>query len=121
MENKDLYRQKILEILKNDPAMSKEFIDYCLLLLAEKGYNLPPKLLSQMALDLSLRLEAFIVAYILNNLPQEAYYEIEKMSLEEKEYTQEDYNDFLKRYLPNYQEIVKQAIEDFRNTFLGVK
>ncbi len=33
MEDKNLYQQKILEILKGDPAMSKEFIDYCLLLL----------------------------------------------------------------------------------------
>jgi hypothetical protein len=121
MEDKNLYQQKILEILKSDPVMSKEFIDYCLLLLAEKGYNLPPALISQMTLDLSMRLEAFIIAYILNSLPYEAYQEIEKMALEEKEYTQEDYNNFLNKYLPNYKEIVKQAIEDFRNTFLGLE
>jgi hypothetical protein len=121
MEDKNLYQQKILEILKSDPVMSKEFIDYCLLLLAEKGYNLPPTLISQMALDLSMRLEAFITAYILDNLPFEAYKEIEKMVLEEKEYTQHDYVNFLNKYLPNYREIVKQAIEDFRSIFLGLK
>jgi len=48
MEDKNLYQQKILEIIKKDPSMSKEFIDYCLLLLAEKGYNLPLNLISQM-------------------------------------------------------------------------
>jgi hypothetical protein len=121
MEDKNLYQQKILEILKSDPSMSKEFIDYCLLLLTEKGYHLPPPLISQMALDLSMRLEAFVTAYILNNLSSEAYQEIERMALEEKEYTQEDYNNFLNKYLPNYKEIVKQSIEDFRNTFLGLK
>ena len=68
-----------------------------------------------------MRLEAFIVAYILNNLPLEAYQEIEKMIFEEKEYTQEDYESFLNKFLSNYKEIIKQAIEDFRNTFLGLK
>ena len=43
------------------------------------------------------------------------------MIFEEKEYTQEDYESFLNKFLSNYKEIIKQAIEDFRNTFLGLK
>jgi hypothetical protein len=109
--------EKILEILKIDQS---ELVDYCMALLSEKDYSLPPNLTSLMASDLSKRLKAFIIAYFLDNLPPEAYREIERMALEPKRYTREDYDKFLSKYLPNYSEVIRQAMEDFRRTFLGI-
>ncbi|GIW66490.1 MAG: hypothetical protein KatS3mg095_0388 [Candidatus Parcubacteria bacterium] len=122
---KDEYYQQLLNIIEKDEALSKEFTTFCYYLLDTGGYkDFPLELKSRMVLDLSLRLKNYLILNLLNNLPPDAFKELDEITdkLEQNIINESNLNEIYKefwiKYLPNYEEIIKKSIEEFARIFL---
>lgn len=91
----------------------KGFVDT---LIEEKQIpELDSDVLNQMKLDLEDRVESLINARILQNIPSDSLEEFEKKLDEE---TDENVMIFCKEKIPNLDEIIANALMDFRKIYL---
>jgi hypothetical protein len=71
----------------------------------------------EMINELYLRLDNFIVATIINNIPDEDLEEF--IRLNEEKRPKEELEKFLKEKIPNFQDVFAQAFIEFRDLYLG--
>lgn len=87
-------------------------------LVAEKNFEVEPEVLEQIKEDVYDRAEDIINATIMANTPPEKLEELDKLL---DSGNQQDIENFTNEQIPNLQELVAQALANFRNTYLGLK
>lgn len=126
---KENYEKILLDVLNNDEALSKEFIMFSNLLLDTAGFSdFPISLKSKMVLDISMRLKSYLILKMLDQLPSEAFKELDEFieKLENSEEIQENqlnkfenfYKEFWLKYIPNFNEFIANSIKEFADLFL---
>lgn len=88
------------------------FHDFISQLLAQNGYNLNDNLQKEFAPQFIAHAEVRIGAALLPLLKPEAADKMQKL-LDNKNTVAQDWADFWKENVPNYEEVVKKALQDF--------
>lgn len=89
-------------------------------LIEEKKFeNLSPQLKEDVISSLYKRLEAFIITEIAHNLDEEKAEKFNQLFEGEKEYSQEELQQFLMENLENAPEIIAKAMLEFRSVYLN--
>jgi hypothetical protein len=93
----------------------RQFVDN---LVAAKNFDVEPDVLVQIKEDVYERAEDIINAEIMANIPPEKLEEFDKL-LDSK--NRQAIEDFTNAQIPNLQQLVAEALANFRNTYLGIK
>jgi hypothetical protein len=100
--------------------MTPEIHEYLKQLLIDAGQtDLGPELEETMIQDLSTRLEDRLTLAAIEKLPQEKQDELTSMA-ENKENSKQ-VMEFLKKHIPDYDQVFAQALVDFREVYLGAQ
>src|SRR4051812_20460426 len=92
--------------------------DFADRLLKEKSLeNLDPAVLVEMKKDLVTRLNEYINLAVLSSVAPEYYTELDKIILTNN---QVKIQEFLQANVPNFQDVIAQALLKFRVTYLGL-
>ena len=88
-------------------------------ILKQKGLppNMDPEVHTQLVKDVTQMAEDLINKRLLDALSDEQFDQLEKIAGHQPD--QKSIQDFIDKNLPNKQQIVTEALTDFRNTYLG--
>ena len=101
----------------NAPQTLEAFVDK---LIDEKGLSsMADDVLDQMKVDLLLRVEDRVNAEMLEALPADRVEPFETL-LNEASSTGDDVAVFLKKHVPNFDEVLANALMGFRHTYLNL-
>jgi broad-specificity NMP kinase len=91
--------------------------DFVNKLLEEKGLiNLEPEILAEAKKDILEKAEDKIKATIFENMPEDKLDEFNSLMEANNE---KNLQDFIKENISNIEELIAQALLDFKNTYLG--
>lgn len=97
------------------PAEIRSFLEG---LLQDSGMtSLDEQMREDMIQELYVRLDNFLTAQIVDNLPPEQLEPFIEMNEQQK--SRQEIEDFLKTHLPNAQDVFAKAFVEFRNLYLG--
>lgn len=95
------------------------FHDYIVRLLVQNGFNLSNNLQKELVPQFVAHAEVRIGAALLPLLKPEAADKMQKL-LDNKNTVAQDWVDFWKENVPNYEEVVKKALQDFAVEVKGI-
>lgn len=102
------------------PAMPAEIKMFLEKIIEEKKFdNLSPQLKEAMAASLYPRLEAYIFTAITKNLDEATVAELDQMMESGQNYSRPEIQNFLKQRVSNIEEIIAQAMLEFRAVYLN--
>lgn len=99
------------------PAEIKTFLEK---IIEEKKFdNLSPQLQEAMAASLYPRLEAYVFTAIAKNLDEAAAAQLDQLTESGKNFSRPDIQNFLKQHVADAEEIIAQAMLEFRAVYLN--
>lgn len=102
-----------------NPAISK----FCMNLLSQKGMDdMPEEIKANMLMDLYSRFEQWLFLSVMQELDKDQLDKFDDFLAEQEDKENPDPQEtenFLMEQVPNYEEVLKRAMEDFSRTYLG--
>lgn len=96
----------------------KEVLTYLELLLEKKGMGgMPSNILADMIMDLYGRFDHFLTLSVMQKMNPDAYKQFD--GLLESDPTPEKTMEFMEKHVPNLQEVIKEAMEEFEKIYLS--
>lgn len=98
----------------------KEIVVYIEMLLEKKGMDkLPPEILGDMLVDMYTRFQNFLFLSVMQKMDKDGYRKFDEFV--ESEPSPEEAQKFLQDNVENLQQVVREAMNEFENVYLGKK